>query len=75
MKVSLHDSGALRGEIVNVRVGSSLRGAKRRSNPFFLFVVRWIASRSLSSGAHSRDPVARNDGGEGVRLRLTISSQ
>jgi hypothetical protein len=22
----------------------------------------WIASRSLSSGAHSRDPVARNDG-------------
>jgi len=25
------------------------------------FVVRWIASRSLSSGAHSRDPLARND--------------
>jgi hypothetical protein len=24
---------------------------------------RWIASRSLSSGAHSRDPLARNDGG------------
>jgi len=24
--------------------------------------VRWIASRSLSSGAHSRDPLARNDG-------------
>jgi hypothetical protein len=23
----------------------------------------WIASRSLSSGAHSRDPVARNDRG------------
>jgi hypothetical protein len=22
----------------------------------------WIASRSLSSGAHSRDPFARNDG-------------
>jgi len=22
----------------------------------------WIASRSLSSGARSRDPVARNDG-------------
>src|SRR3982075_702866 len=33
----------------------SLRGAKRRSNPFFLYVARWIASRSLSSGAHSRD--------------------
>src|SRR3954453_8696517 len=25
-------------------------------------VALWIASRSLSSGAHSRDPVARNDG-------------
>jgi hypothetical protein len=25
-------------------------------------VERWIASRSLSSGAHSRDPLARNDG-------------
>jgi len=24
-------------------------------------VERWIASRSLSSGAHSRDPLARND--------------
>jgi hypothetical protein len=26
------------------------------------FAARWIASRSLSSGAHSRDPFARNDG-------------
>jgi hypothetical protein len=25
------------------------------------FAARWIASRSLSSGAHSRDPLARND--------------
>src|SRR5712672_822573 len=25
------------------------------------FVAPWIASRSLSSGAHSRDPLARND--------------
>src|SRR5439155_6539491 len=33
----------------------------RRSNPFFLYAARWIASRSLSSGAHSRDPLARND--------------
>src|SRR6266403_2069705 len=40
----------------------SLRGAERRSNPYFLCAARWIASRSLSSGAHSRDPVARNDG-------------
>jgi hypothetical protein len=28
----------------------------------------WIASRSLSSGAHSRDPLARNDGGESTTL-------
>jgi hypothetical protein len=26
------------------------------------FVAAWIASQSLSSGAHSRDPLARNDG-------------
>ena len=25
------------------------------------FAERWIASQSLSSGAHSRDPLARND--------------
>src|SRR5450432_2466939 len=29
----------------------------------------WIASRSLSSGARSRDPLARNDGGEVLTLR------
>jgi len=27
-----------------------------------LSLLPWIASRSLSSGAHSRDPLARNDG-------------
>src|SRR5688500_10057550 len=32
--------------------------------------VRWIAARSLSSGAHSRDPVARND----VEAAFTIPS-
>ena len=26
------------------------------------FAATWIASRSLSSGAHSRDPLARNNG-------------
>jgi hypothetical protein len=29
---------------------------KRRSNPFFLFAARWIASRSLSSGGALRRP-------------------
>jgi hypothetical protein len=38
-----------------------LRGATRRSNPLFLGAAKWIASRSLSSGARSRDPLARND--------------
>src|SRR6266403_5098077 len=33
---------------------------KRRSNPLFLCLARWIASLSLSSGARSRDPLARN---------------
>ena len=31
------------------------------------FVAPWIASRSLSSGARSRDPLARNDDSEGSR--------
>src|SRR6266404_3836391 len=35
---------------------------KRRSNPLFLCLARWIASSCLSSGARSRDPLARNDG-------------
>jgi len=42
-----------------VRRSSQSEGGrwKRRSNPFFLCEARWIASRSLSSGAHSRDPL------------------
>src|SRR5258708_10318245 len=35
------------------------------------YAVPWIASRSLSSGAHSRDPVARQD----RRVALTTASQ
>jgi hypothetical protein len=34
-----------------------------QSNPFFLYAARWIASRNLSSGAHSRGPSARNGNG------------
>jgi hypothetical protein len=33
-------------------------GRAKQSNPLFLFAALWIASRSLSSGAHSRDPLA-----------------
>src|SRR6476646_6186675 len=32
------------------------------SSPAMTKRMRWIASQSLSSGAHSRDPLARNDG-------------
>jgi hypothetical protein len=34
--------------------------ATKQSNA--VFSEAWIASPSLSSGAHSRDPLARNDG-------------
>jgi hypothetical protein len=42
------------------RILPSSRGAlatKQSTLP----LLAWIASRSLSSGAHSRDPLARND--------------
>src|SRR5712691_7282623 len=42
----------------------------KRSNPYFL-AARWIASRSLSSSAHSRDPLARNDG---LPAEITITT-
>jgi hypothetical protein len=42
-----------------------------RSNPVLLRGL-WIASRSLSSGAHSRDPLARNDGSKSHFCRLQL---
>src|SRR5882672_8494552 len=36
---------------------------KRSDEAIQLSLTLWIASRSLSSGARSRDPLARNDGG------------
>ena len=44
----------------SLRVRPSLRAP--RSNLWRRVKKEWIASLSLSSGAHSRDPVARNDG-------------
>src|SRR5882757_8253666 len=38
------------------------RHCERSEAIYAFFAARWIASRSLSSGAHSRDPLARNDG-------------
>ena len=58
----MHNSGASRRGIEKSCRQSSLRA--KRSNPFLPAMMEWIASsRSLSSGAHSRDPLApRNDG-------------
>src|SRR4051812_1191907 len=39
----------------------------KRSNPSHCTKEAWIASRSLSSGAHSRDPLAPRNG-DGLRL-------
>jgi len=63
------DAGMDRGGRIE-KAGSSLRGAKRRSNPLLHQEGSWIASRSLSSGAHSRDPLARNDVEFQLRLRV-----
>ena len=54
--------GVMRRDSVQLS-NPSLRGAQRRSNPSRGVKKEWIASsRSLSSGAHSRDPLApRND--------------
>jgi hypothetical protein len=44
---------------------SSFAAAQRKLDCFAslaMTLMDWIASRSLSSGAHSRDPLARNDG-------------
>jgi hypothetical protein len=38
------------------------QGSEATKQSIYLRAARWIASRSLSSGAHSRDPLARNDG-------------
>jgi len=72
-KTRTHRAARTRSLVLEIGA-TSLRGAKRRSNPLFLCVARWIASRSLSSGAHSRDPLARNDTqtrlSRGRRMRL-----
>jgi hypothetical protein len=64
----MHNSGASRRGIADA-YSTSLRGAKRRSNPLSPLLRLWIASRSLSSGARSRDPLARNDGQDAPHSR------
>ena len=47
------------------------RERKGRSNPESFLRNDWIASRSLSSGARSRDPLARNDSDAAIASHLT----
>src|SRR6266550_4965586 len=49
-----------RSQRVRPSAGPMINSATKQS--IYPRVGRWIASRSLSSGAHSRDPLARNDG-------------
>jgi hypothetical protein len=46
--------------LASLAIVLSLREAKRWSNPVLATRI-WISSRSLSSGAHSLDRLARND--------------
>jgi hypothetical protein len=59
----MHNSGASRCGIADSYLAVIASGAKRRKQSIVIFLFwLWIVSRSLSSGAHSRDPLARNDG-------------
>jgi hypothetical protein len=51
--------------------GDVIARSEATKQSILLFAVAWIASRSLSSGAHSRDPLARNDG---LEQRATLST-
>jgi hypothetical protein len=67
----MQNSGAPRGENVKSYVNVIARSQRVRlsagpmtgsaTKQSILAFAAWIASRSLSSGAHSRDPLARND--------------
>jgi hypothetical protein len=50
-----------------------INSAKQSISPEAIHLTKWIASsRSLSSGAHSRDPLApRNDEGEAFSFPLS----
>ena len=71
----MQDSGEKHAAGMRVHVSSPSLRAKR-SNPALPQKESWIASsRSLSSGARSRDPLApRNDDGEGHRLHHSTAA-
>jgi hypothetical protein len=76
----MHNPGAMRRGNAKLCLHSSLRGAllsaearlrakaDATKQSIFLYAAPWIASWSLSSGARSRDPLARNDGIETLCL-------
>jgi hypothetical protein len=56
----MHNSDASRREIVELYLDVIARSESDEAINL-LRAAKWIASRSLSSGAPSRDPLARND--------------
>jgi len=72
------EAGAITGSTLSIKrraiygvivVFVIARSTSRRSNPVGVMSNRWAASRSLSSGAHSCDPLARNDGSNDLTYR------
>jgi hypothetical protein len=58
--------GRCRKIVVPAKAGTTsantvIARSKATKQSSFVLVELWIASLSLSSGAHSRDPLARND--------------
>jgi hypothetical protein len=67
----MHNSGGSRRGIANAYLDviacdkreAFAQGSNATKQSILSLLARlWMASRSLSSGAHSRDPLARNDG-------------
>jgi hypothetical protein len=62
VEVVVKASGASRREIVeSCSIGYFVIASAAKQSIATEYVEAWIASRSLSSGARSRDPLARND--------------
>jgi len=57
----VHSSGASRRGIADSHLDVIARSEATKQCSLFRSQTSWIASRSLSSGARSRDPLARND--------------
>jgi hypothetical protein len=57
-----HDQSRIWGKYVSLAGPRAQINFGEQSDEAIQLAVFWIASRSLSSGAHSRNPLARNDG-------------